>query len=387
MNKKKLLIVNKSFETGGVQMALANMLEEIHDDYDITLAIFNPHGPMLKRVPENVKILKLSPLVEVLGMSLEDCKEYGSVFQLLFKIFVWVWAKTINNNTVPVAIALATQKNVGEYDAVISYHHENSSRASVSGFGKFALRKCTAKKKIAWVHADFGKTNFATKRNLRTYEKFDKIVCVSKTSADVFLSKYPTLKDKCDYCYNFLPVNDIVRKSESAENVFDREKNEVILFSACRLFTEKGIAPALLNLSPVFERHQNLKWYIAGTGRLDKELKDLVKGKNLENQVFFLGLKENPYPYIKQADYVFVPSLFETYSMVITEAHILGTPAVTSDIPIMREVLNNTDYLCKDNDFAQVIENLITKNRTGCLPERIVALPDRKTQFERILEC
>ena len=36
---------------------------------------------------------------------------------------------------------------------------------------------------------------------------------------------------------------------------------------------------------------------------------------------------------------IFLPSLHETFSMVVSEAHILETPVIASDIPIMREML------------------------------------------------
>ena len=86
MAKKKLLIINKSFELGGIQVALANMLEAIHEEYDISLAVFNPNGPLADRVPADVNLLKLSPLVNTLGMNYNDCKKYGTVLQRVFKV-------------------------------------------------------------------------------------------------------------------------------------------------------------------------------------------------------------------------------------------------------------------------------------------------------------
>ena len=362
--KKKILIINKSFALGGVQMALANMLEEIHDKYDVTLAIFNPNGPFKDRVPDDVKLLELSPFVQVLGMSNRDCKQFGSGAQRVFKIIGSIWSKVFGNE-LPVRFALAFQKNVGEYDVVISYHQETRKKTLVTGFGKFALEKCNAPEKIAWVHADFLATKLATRKNLKTYQRFDKIVSVSKVCMDHFIKAYPSLRDKCTYCYNYVPAEEIIKKASQRQGVFERGKNTVVLFSACRLSEVKGLVPALLNLLPLWKEKRDLKWYIAGEGSEREKLEAIIRENNLEEKVILLGFQSNPYPYFKEADYLFLPSLHETFSMVAKEAHILGTPVIAADIPIMREVLGKGDYLCNYNGFYECLSRVLSNPGYG----------------------
>lgn len=360
MAKKKILIINKSFQLGGIQTALANMLKAINNDYEVSLAIFNPNGPIKERIPENVKLLELSPMVQVLGMSWGDCKKYGTLFQCFFKIVTYVWSK-IFSNRIPVSIALAFQKKLIGYDVVISYHQETLPKTSVTGFGRFAIEKCVAPTKIAWVHADFLATKLNTPQNLETYKKFNKIVSVSRTTMDTFIKAYPELKDKCDYCYNYVHSEEVIKKSKTLSNVFKCKNDDIVLFSACRLAEEKGIVPAIENLMYLFKQKNNIKWYIAGNGALEKTINDIIIDNNLEDSVILLGYENNPYPYIYEADYLFLPSLHETYSMVVKEAHILGTRVIASDIPIMHEVLNENDILCKDYDFCKYIRNILNK--------------------------
>ena len=358
MIKKRLLIINKSFELGGIQMALANMLEAIHNEYDVTLAVFNQNGPLRNRVPNNVKLLKLSSLVQVLGMSKRDCRQYGSVIQRLFKTVGSIWSRMFGND-LPVRFAFAFQNNVGEYDIVISYHQETSKKTLVTGFGKFALKKCKSSQKIAWVHADSLATKLATLNNLKTYQCFDKIVSVSQVCMDNFVVAYPSLKDKCLYCYNYIPDAEIIKKASEHQGVFEREENTIVLFSGCRLVEEKGLVSTLIDLLPLFRENHNLKWYIAGDGPEKEKLEVIIKMNNLEERVILLGFQSNPYPYFKEADYLFLPSLHETFSMVVSEAHILETPVIASDIPIMREMLGDEDYLCNHGDFRKCLSNLI----------------------------
>jgi glycosyltransferase involved in cell wall biosynthesis len=379
---KKILIINKSFELGGVQMALNNMIEALHEEYEITLAVFNPNGPLKDRIPKGVKLLTLSPLTQVLGMSNSDCKQYGSKVQRIFKTLGSIWAKVFGN-ALPVNIALAMQQNVGEYDVVISYHQETSIHTLVTGFGKFALKKANAPMKIAWVHADFLATKLATNMNYRTYQQFDRIVCVSQTCMKNFITAYPSLKDKCDYCYNYVPVEEILQKASERQNVFVRGKNTIVLFSACRLVEEKGLVPALKNLLQLWKEGFDLRWYIAGEGAERENLETIIREHHLDNKVILLGFQPNPYPYFKEADYLFLPSLHETFSMVVSEAHILGTSVIASDIPVMREVLVDGDYLCKDGNYAEVIQKV--KVSSGYSNKSVMQY-DWKIQFERTIE-
>ena len=382
--KKKILIINKSFELGGIQMALANLLDAICDEYDITLAIFNPRGPLLDRLPANVRLLKLSPLTEVLGMTGADCKKYGSLSQKLFKFFGTAWSKLFGNS-IPVAFALLFQKNVGEYDVVISYHQETTAKTMVTGFGKFALKKCKANRRIAWIHADFLATKLATSGNLKTYQQFDKIISVSKTSMECFETAYPSLRDKCDFCYNPLPVAEIVEKSNMQVDLSVGSEEDTVLFSACRLVPEKGLVPALENLLAVFNANKHLKWFIAGSGPEETKLRSIICENHLQDRVVLLGFVHNPYPYMKKADFLFIPSLHETFGMVVGEAHVLGTPVIASDIPVMREVLGRADYICSNSDYADVITRLLENKKTKT---RQIEFPllEWKEKFETVVE-
>ena len=54
------------------------------------------------------------------------------------------------------------------------------------------------------------------------------------------------------------------------------------------------------------------------------KLKDLIKKENVDNKVILLGVKNNPYPYMKACDIYIQPSYTEGYSTTICEAGVLG---------------------------------------------------------------
>ncbi|WP_457564888.1 glycosyltransferase [Caminibacter sp.] len=72
--------------------------------------------------------------------------------------------------------------------------------------------------------------------------------------------------------------------------------------------------------------------WILGEGEERKNLESLVKKLNLQKKVRFLGWKENPYPYIKNAKLLVSASKFESFGNILVEALILKTPVVSSNI-------------------------------------------------------
>ena len=53
--------------------------------------------------------------------------------------------------------------------------------------------------------------------------------------------------------------------------------------------------------------------------------------KKVNSFIHFLGVKENPYPYIKKADLLIQTSLFEGKSIVLDEAKILGKTIIATN--------------------------------------------------------
>lgn len=92
MNRKRILIVNNNMHIGGVQKALANLLCEIHSDYDITLLLFYKGGELLKDVPPDVKVMDAAAPFRYLGMSKSDAVRVGDkLFRFFFAAFTRIF--------------------------------------------------------------------------------------------------------------------------------------------------------------------------------------------------------------------------------------------------------------------------------------------------------
>ena len=58
---------------------------------------------------------------------------------------------------------------------------------------------------------------------------------------------------------------------------------------------------------------------------------NIIEQSNMADFIF-LGIKENPYVYMKQCDIYVQPSRFEGYCTTTNEARIVGCPSVRTDV-------------------------------------------------------
>ena len=91
------------------------------------------------------------------------------------------------------------------------------------------------------------------------------------------------------------------------------------------------------------------KIIFVGDGPETEKYKKQVKEKQLENNIIFLGRKQNPYPYFKISDCVILTSDYEGYPVVFLESYILEKPIITTKVSDYKEVENKHGYVTEKN--------------------------------------
>jgi len=98
---------------------------------------------------------------------------------------------------------------------------------------------------------------------------------------------------------------------------------------------------------------------IIGSTQLDKKhfakLKSLIKELKLENKVSFLGTlsSEKIVNYIQNSRIFVLPTLYESFGMSILECSIAGLKIITTDLPVLREVLKGKNAtFVKKNEIS-----------------------------------
>lgn len=363
-SKKKIIIVNNNMRIGGVQKALLNLLHEISSQYDITLYLLSSSGEYLDRVPPNVTVIGGDSLYKYFGMSQAECR--GKAKDFCFRSALAVGAKVLGGRfAISIASALSP-KLPAEYDCAISYMHDAERKALYGGCNEFVLTKIKASKKVAVVHCDYENCGSNYKSNNALYRKFDYIAACSDGCRRAFLRVLPHLEGKTKTVINCHNFEEIIALSKENTVTYDEEYTNVIIVA--RLSPEKGIDRALLALKYVLEKGLKVRLHIVGDGRMMGQLKGLCTELDVSENVFFYGGQSNPYRYIKNAHFLFIPSVHEAAPLVIDEARCLGIPVLSTETTSSEEMIThrNCGWVC-GNTQECINEKLydVTADRDG----------------------
>ena len=106
---------------------------------------------------------------------------------------------------------------------------------------------------------------------------------------------------------------------------------------------------------------------IVGDGPDRKMYEDFTKKCKVENRVTFVGSKENPYPYMNEADYVILTSDYEGFPVTYLEAITLNKNIITT-IETSDESIDMKDiaYIIpkKENEMVEKVKDILKEKNT-----------------------
>jgi glycosyltransferase involved in cell wall biosynthesis len=235
-----------------------------------------------------------------------------------------------------------------EFSKDRSYDLEVSSRSIT--FNETFINSKLSKKKIAWIHMDlkneksfesYKATNIDYKIN--NLHKMDKIITVSYQNMESLLELIPQIRDKTQVIYNMFDIEKIRKKSE--EQILEEKNKPLQLVAIGRLALQKGF-DRLLNVCYRLKNEDKLDfhlWIVGGEDHRYKQekykLENQIKELGLEDTINLLGFRENPYPYLREADVFVLSSRHESFCNVVFEAKILNKPIVSTNVSGPGELL------------------------------------------------
>lgn len=349
---KRILIVNNNMHIGGVQKALVNLLHEIENDYDVTLLLFYAGGSLMNQIPSHVKVITPDSPFRYWGMTREDTitlrEQAGRAF--------WAGFTRTAGKDRALRLIYPFQKMLQGYDVAISFLHSGAPYMFYGGCNEFVLYCVDAKKKITFLHCDFGKIHADTEENARIYQGFDRIAACSEGCKQAFLKVMPQFVNKTVVVPNCQNYAEIIRLAQSGAVSLNKDRLNVVTVS--RFGKEKGILRAIQAIASLGEQMHRICYYIIGTGADFPRAKAMISELHLQESVFLLGEMENPYGYMRAADVLLIPSVSEAAPLVISEAASLGTPVLTTETSSAREMV-------ADTGLGWVCENSVHGIKTG----------------------
>ncbi len=342
---KKIIFGITSLTLGGAERVLVDIANELSNKYEIEIFTIYAKGELEKQLKENIKITSL----------------YKVSYSELSKL---------QKMLVPIKILCNKTKIYKRYILKSSSDIEVSFlEGAITRIFSTQIAEKSKVSKIAWVHNDISKvfgTSLKAKmkkaidRNI--YSKYDKLIFVSRDNLENFnkySSKYEKLKEvEKKLIYNYIDADRVKEKAEDKiEDVF--EEDSINFLTVARLVEQKGIDRLAAVHKKLIDSKVFHKFYIIGDGPEKERIQKLIKEYNIQNTFKLLGAKENPYPYIKKADYFCLLSKFEGYGMVLEEAKILDKDIIITNTAAIEAVKDYDKSIIVDNDENGIYDGLL----------------------------
>ena len=312
----KILFVIPGLSAGGAEKVLRNLVNNLDQSkFDITVQTIDKEDAD-KYLTSGIHYKAINRCKSKIGKKIFNlwfrfCAEFGLAYPLFIK---------------------------DDYDIEIAYLECGATKIIASSTNKKAL-------KLAWVHCDLTKKegfSGSASKTKKYYNSYDKVVCVSQDVRKSFQSLYG--KDiQSEVLHNVIDEDEIFAKAEEKIDVNTNE-SEKVLVAVGRLAWEKNFVHLIETCYKLNKEGYKFKLFILGEGPERENLEKLISERHLENIVELVGFKDNPYPYMKAADFIVCSSRYEGISTVVTEGLILGKPIITTPCSGMRELFG--DYQC-----------------------------------------
>ncbi len=341
---KRILFITGPLNGGGAERVLLDILHHFdYNNYDVTLCQIIPGGTLADEIPTDVKRISV-------------WRGYTLCYKLAYRISNWLGIDYFLRRKLKSAIR-------GKYDLVISFL-EGMPLKMHAILNPEAIN-------VSWVHCDllrdpYEAMQFRTGEEVLSYNKMDKIICVSPLAKDAFIQRFKNIQTPVDVIYNPIDIEKITSLASKEDIKYDK----FTIVTVGRLCHQKCM-DRIIRLASKFklEGRSNIQFIIIGDGVLRTDLEELANEMNVNDIVKFMGFMRNPFPYVKSANLFLSCSGFEGFSLVICEAMSLGVPIVSTRTAGPIEILEDNKYglLCNHDDASiyQAVKRMIENNELG----------------------
>jgi len=362
--KKRILYVFDDINyKNGVQKVTALQVSALKEIYDITLfSLTRPHEytrALFSQLPvagESVWDLMQvfsCPIKKVLSRG-----EYGIKQKLIRILYALLLRIGLHNALIDFLVSKQLYVMMNTFDIVIVLSESSKMRRLVANLKK--------PKKVQWIHTDYGRwhclndwTRAVSKFDRSIYSKFDKIITLSNSNRESFLSIFPEFREKTVVVWNMIPVDEIIEKSMQSLSADIKLHPVPRIITISRLDREKALDRLLNVCRRLKEEGYWFHWYLVGGGVLYDNIIGQLKKLRLENTVTLTGELENPMPLLKQCDFMALLSKYEGMPVTVHEAMILGVPVIATNVGgVSEQIQDGINGLLVDNDEEAIYNGL-----------------------------
>lgn len=215
------------------------------------------------------------------------------------------------------------------------------------------------------------------------YRRADLVIAVSK-SVRKFIENMGIKGEKISIIPNAIEIADVAKP--------DKKSDQLLVGTVGVLVKRKGYIYLIRAFQKVAAGLPKARLEIVGDGPEKENLLAEVKKLDLESRVQFLGHQDKPEKFLKSWDLFVLPSLSETFGLVILEAFAVKVPVVASGVDGIPELISDkkTGYLVPPADpekLAKAISYLLVeKKERESLSNQAYELLKKHYDWSKIIE-
>lgn len=215
--------------------------------------------------------------------------------------------------------------------------------------------------------------------------RINKVVAVSKAVIDEFIF-FKKMLGKSVVVKNSINISYIERKYLNENQ--DPKCYSDILFVG-RLVEEKDPIRFIRIIKNIIKKKNNLVVRIIGDGMFFDKINSLILDLNLQNNVYLMGFKSNPYIYMKNTKLLMVTSRWEGFGLVAMEAMLLGTPVLGTGVGGLKNIINNycQEWICEsDEEFIEKGLAILNNRSKYINKDNIIKYAEQENCFEEFID-
>lgn len=199
---------------------------------------------------------------------------------------------------------------------------------------------------------------FFKRMDLYVYSLYDKIVCISDTVETVIKSYYKLQKSQIEVIPNGINLESIYNSQPldlaSVDLLFQSEQKYIIQVSRFIYPKDhKTLIKSLCHLPP------HIKLILVGTGVLLEKCQIQVSKLKLQDRVIFLGFRGDVPSLLKSCDIIVLSTFYEGLSLSSMEALACGKPFIGTNVPGLKEVIQNAGLLFEVGDSSALATHIL----------------------------
>ena len=332
--KKEIIFITGSMDKGGVERVISTLANYLCKDYRITIIT----------LLSNKSLYLLDDSINVIHLSKEDKRR-------LVKLPIWIYKlnrifkKMDSNNSIIISfvarinIVALIAKIFIKVPIIISERNDPKND---------------------------GRKLFTNILTIFLYHNANKIVFQTKYAKECFTN---SIQEKGVIIYNPITVNTIKSK--------EKENKEIV--SVGRLVKQKNQQLLINVFKKVSLKYPEYILSIYGDGNLKNKIEKQIKILDLEEKVILRGNVDNIHEHYKEACIFVLTSNFEGQSNALLEAMAMGMPCIATNIPGIKEIINEEDILLVDINNEEQLYNAIIELICDSNKRKVLGENSKKT--------